>query len=155
MTAGPALNVAFAPRAGLAEVEEGPALAPKFDADGLIPAIAADAADGTVLMMAWMNADALRATIETGEAHYWSRSRGEMWRKGGTSGHVQRVREVRLDCDQDAVLLLVEQDGPGACHVGYRACFFRRVVPDGAGGVRLEAVEPKAYDPKAVYGPRP
>src|SRR3546814_11390983 len=72
-----------------------------------------------------MNAAALAATIETGEAHYWSRSRREMWRKGGSSGHVQRVREVRLDCDQDAVLLLVEQEGPGACHVGYRACFYR------------------------------
>src|SRR3546814_2422038 len=114
------------------DLEEGAALAPKFDADGLIPAVAADATDGTVLMLAWMNAAALAATIETGEAHYWSRSRREMWRKGGSSGHVQRVREVRLDCDQDAVLLLVEQEGPGACHVGYRACFYRRVVADGA-----------------------
>ena len=102
-----------------------------------------------------LNAAALKATIETGEAHYWSRSRREMWRKGGTSGHVQRVREVRLDCDQDAVLLLVEQEGPGACHVGYRACFFRRVAPEGAGGVRLEVVEPKAYDPGKVYGSGP
>lgn len=145
------MTVAFAPRGSHAEIEEGLALAPKFDADGLIPAIATDATDGTVLMIAWMNADALSATIETGEAHYWSRSRREMWRKGGTSGHVQRVREVRLDCDQDAVLLLVDQEGPGACHVGYRACFFRRVVTDGSGGVRLETVEPKAYDPKTVY----
>lgn len=146
------MTVSFAARGSHAEIEQGTALAPKFDADGLIPAIAADAADGTVLMMAWMNAAALAATIETGEAHYWSRSRREMWRKGGTSGHVQRVREVRLDCDQDAVLLLVEQEGPGACHVGYRACFYRRVVPDGAGGVALETVEPRAYDPGAVYG---
>ncbi len=146
------MTVAFAPRGSHAEIEEGTALAPKFDADGLIPAIAADADSGTVLMMAWMNAAALKATIETGEAHYWSRSRREMWRKGGTSGHVQRIREVRLDCDQDAVLLLVEQEGPGACHVGYRACFFRRVVPDAAGGVRLEVVEPKSFDPGTVYG---
>lgn len=146
------MTVTFAARGSQAEIEEGTALAPKFDADGLIPAIAADAGDGTVLMMAWMNAEALKATIATGEAHYWSRSRREMWRKGGTSGHVQRVREVRLDCDQDAVLLLVEQEGPGACHVGYRACFYRRVVPDGAGGVALETVEPKAYDPAEVYG---
>lgn len=149
------MTVEFAARGSLTEIEEGTSLAPKFDSDGLIPAIAADAADGTVLMLAWMNAAALKATIETGEAHYWSRSRCEMWRKGGTSGHVQRVREVRLDCDQDAVLLLVEQDGPGACHVGYRACFFRRVVPDDAGGVRLEVVEPKAYDPRKVYGSEP
>lgn len=146
------MTVTFAARGSHAEIEEGTALAPKFDADGLIPAIAADAGDGTVLMLAWMNAEALTATIATGEAHYWSRSRREMWRKGGTSGHVQRVREVRLDCDQDAVLLLVEQEGPGACHVGYRACFYRRVVPDGAGGVALETVEPKAYDPAEVYG---
>src|SRR3546814_6087757 len=96
------------------DLEEGAALAPKFDADGLIPAVAADATDGTVLMLAWMNAAALAATIETGEARHWSRSRREMWRKGGRSGHVQRVREVRLDCDQDAVLLLVEPEGPGA-----------------------------------------
>lgn len=148
------MTVEFAPRGSHAEIEEGPALAPKFDTDGLIPAIAADAEDGTVLMMAWMNAEALKATIETGEAHYWSRSRREMWRKGGTSGHVQKVREVRLDCDQDAVLLLVEQGGPGACHVGYRSCFFRRVAPDGAGGVRLETTGPRAYDPKAVYKTR-
>lgn len=146
------MTVEFAARGSKAEIEEGEALAPKFDADGLIPAIAADAADGTVLMLAWMNAAALQATIETGEAHYWSRSRREMWRKGGSSGHVQRVREVRLDCDQDAVLLLVEQEGPGACHVGYRACFYRRVVPDGSGGVRLETAEAKAYDPAGVYG---
>ncbi|GHD53208.1 phosphoribosyl-AMP cyclohydrolase [Thalassobaculum fulvum] len=149
------MTVEFAARGSHAEIEEGTALAPKFDADGLIPAIASDAGDGTVLMMAWMNAEALKATIETGEAHYWSRSRREMWRKGGTSGHVQKVREVRLDCDQDAVLLLVEQEGPGACHVGYRSCFFRRVAPDGAGGVRLETTGPKAYDPKAVYKTKP
>lgn len=146
------MTVEFAARGSHAEIEEGTALAPRFDPDGLIPAIAADADDGTVLMMAWMNAEALQATIATGEAHYWSRSRRQIWRKGGTSGHVQRVREVRLDCDQDAVLLLVEQEGPGACHVGYRACFYRRVVADGAGGVALEAVEPKAYDPTEVYG---
>src|SRR3546814_12441349 len=103
-------------------------------------------------MLAGRNAAALGATSETGEGHYGSRSRRGMWRKGGSSGHVQRVREVRLDCDQDAVLLLVEQEGPGACHVGYRACFYRRVVADGAGGVTLETAAPKAYAPAAGYG---
>jgi phosphoribosyl-AMP cyclohydrolase len=142
----------FAARGTTEEIELGTALAPKFDADGLIPAIAADAEGGGVLMLAWMNAEALKATIDTGEAHYWSRSRRAIWRKGGTSGHVQRVREIRLDCDQDAVLLLVEQDGPGACHVGYRACFYRRVATGADGAVRLETVEPRAYDPATVYG---
>lgn len=144
------MSVRFGERGSTAEVEEGATLAPRFDADGLVPAIAADADSGEVLMLAWMDAAALAATIETGEAHYWSRSRRRIWRKGETSGHVQRVREVRLDCDQDAVLVLVEQLGPGACHVGYRACFYRRVVADD-GGHRLEVTGPKAYDPKAVY----
>lgn len=145
------MTVDFAERGDTHAVEEGAALAPKFDADGLIPAIAADAASGTVLMMAWMDRAALSATIETGEAHYYSRSRKAMWRKGESSGHVQRVKEIRLDCDQDTVLLLVEQVGPGACHVGYESCFFRKVVPAGD-GVALQTVGHKAYDPHAVYG---
>ncbi|NQW11999.1 MAG: phosphoribosyl-AMP cyclohydrolase [Alphaproteobacteria bacterium] len=144
------MTVAFAPRGDAATIEQGTALAPKFDADGLIPAIAADAASGAVLMMAWMNAEALSATIESGEAHYWSRSRAELWHKGATSGHVQVVRDIRLDCDQDTVLLLVEQKGPGACHVGYASCFYRRVVPSDDGPV-LETVAAKTYDPGAVY----
>lgn len=145
------MTVDFAERGDTHAIEEGGALAPKFGPDGLIPAVAADAASGTVLMMAWMDATALSATIETGEAHYYSRSRKAMWRKGESSGHVQRVREIRLDCDQDTVLLLVEQEGPGACHVGYESCFYRRVVK-ADGGVALETTGEKTYDPHAVYG---
>ncbi len=102
--------------------------APRYDDNGLIPAIVTDAKDGSVVMLAYMNAEALRLTLETGEAHYWSRSRGELWRKGATSGDTQKVVEVRLDCDQDAVLLSVSLGGRGvACHTGRRSCFYRRV----------------------------
>ncbi len=112
-------------------IEETTRFAPAFGADGLIPAVATDAADGRLLMLAYMNEAALRKTIETGEAHYWSRSRGELWRKGATSGHVQRVVEIRTDCDQDAIQLVVEQTGP-ACHTDRRSCFYRIVeTPDG------------------------
>ena len=104
-------------------------LRPKFNADGLIAAIAQDAGTGDVLMLAWMNADALAATIETGRATYWSRSRQALWVKGETSGHVQQVVELRVDCDQDAVLLRVNQTG-GACHTGRARCFYR-IVEDG------------------------
>jgi phosphoribosyl-AMP cyclohydrolase len=99
-------------------------LRPKFDADRLIAAIAQDADTGEVLMLAWMNAEALKQTLETGRAVYWSRSRKELWRKGDTSGHEQQVVEVRIDCDQDAVLLKVRQTG-AACHTGRRSCFYR------------------------------
>ena len=105
-------------------------LRPKFNADGLIAAIAQDAGTGEVLMLAWMNADALATTIETGRATYWSRSRQSLWVKGETSGHVQQVVEVRFDCDQDAVLLKVNQTG-GACHTGRTSCFYRSVQADG------------------------
>lgn len=116
--------------------ESGLDLMPRFDAAGLITAVATDAATGEVLMIAHMNAEALRLTVETGDAHYWSRSRSELWRKGATSGHTQKVQELRIDCDQDAVWLTVEQSGP-ACHTGARSCFYRAVrSPDG----RLERV---------------
>ena len=106
-------------------------MTPRFNADGLIAAIATDADSGEVLMLAWMNAEALERTLASGEAHYWSRSRGELWHKGATSGQVQRVAEIRVDCDQDAVLLKVRPQGDGgACHVGFRSCFYR-VVEDG------------------------
>jgi phosphoribosyl-AMP cyclohydrolase len=110
--------------------ETGLKLSPKWDAAGLITAVASDAVSGEVLMVAHMNADALAATLATGEAHYWSRSRGELWHKGATSGHVQRVVEMRIDCDQDAVWMKVEPAGP-ACHTGERSCFYRRVTGDG------------------------
>lgn len=106
--------------------ESGSALNPKYDAAGLITAVATDAATGEVLMVAHMNADALSATLESGEATFWSRSRGRLWKKGETSGHVLRVVEARVDCDQDAVWLRVEPAGP-ACHTGARSCFYRRI----------------------------
>lgn len=116
---------------------------------GLIPAIAQDAASGEVLMLAYMNEQAWEKTLETGEVHYWSRSRGKLWHKGGTSGHVQKVKSIRLDCDRDAVVVLIEQIGGAACHTGYRSCFFSELGKDG------EAVEcsPKVFDPEKVYGP--
>lgn len=109
-------------------LERGSEIAPRFDAQGLIAAVATDAGTGEVLMLAWMNAEALRLTMETGQAHYFSRSRNALWKKGETSGQVQTVREIRFDCDQDSVLLKVEvgSDG-GACHVGFRSCFYRLV----------------------------
>ena len=113
---------------------------------GLVPAIAQDCASGEVLMLAYMNEDAWRKTLETGEAHYWSRSRRELWHKGGTSGNVQKVRALRLDCDNDTVLLLVEQGG-AACHTGRRSCFYRE-WKDG----RLRECAPQVFDPKKVYG---
>lgn len=124
-----------------AEVESGRALTPRFNEHGLLPAIAVDAVDGTVLMLAWMNAEALARTIDSGEAWYWSRSRGRLWHKGESSGNIQEVVEMRLDCDQDTVLLRVRQHGPGACHVGHRSCFYRRVRHVPRAGVSLEPVE--------------
>ena len=114
------------------ELERGQLLAPSFNADGLIAAVAVHADTGEVLMLAWMNAEALKLTLKTGQAHYWSRSRRSLWKKGETSGQVQEVVEARIDCDQDAVLLKVRPQGDGgACHVGFRSCFYR-VIEDGA-----------------------
>ncbi len=121
----------------------------KWDRDGLVPAIAQDAASGDVLMVAWMNRDALAATVARGEATYWSRSRGRLWHKGEESGHVQAVHEVRLDCDGDVVLLKVTQRGhePGiACHTGRHSCFFRRLD-----GGRWVVVDPVLKDPATIY----
>ncbi|MBI1338981.1 phosphoribosyl-AMP cyclohydrolase [bacterium] len=114
-------------------------LRPKFNAEGLIAAIAQDADTGEVLMLAWMNAEALELTLSLGRAVYWSRSRGELWRKGDTSGHSQSVVDVMFDCDQDAVLLKVRQTG-AACHTGRRSCFYR--ATDGGGGLRFTADDP-------------
>jgi phosphoribosyl-AMP cyclohydrolase len=122
----------FPTAASTEDLERGTVLAPRFDASGLIAAVTTHAETGEVLMVAWMNAEALRLTLDTGEAHYFSRSRNQLWKKGETSGQVQRVVEVRVDCDQDAVLLKVLPQGDGgACHVGFRSCFYR-VVEDGA-----------------------
>ena len=113
------------------EQDETAQLRPRFNAEGLVAAIAQDAESGEVLMLAWMNADALRLTLETGRAVYWSRSRQALWRKGDQSGHAQHVEEVRVDCDQDTLLLKVRQTG-AACHTGRRSCFYRRIDPGGA-----------------------
>ena len=118
-----------------------------WNADGLVPAIAQEAGTGTVLTQAWMNREALERTAATREAHYWSRSRGRLWRKGETSGHVQRVHEIRLDCDNDAILLVVEQTGGIACHTGRHDCFFQR-LEDG----NWRIVEPVLKSPKDIYG---
>ena len=134
------------------EVEEGRALAPKFDADGLVTCVATDARSGEVLMVAHMNAQALERTIATGEAWYFSRSRRALWRKGETSGHVQRVVEMRIDCDQDAVWIKVEQEGAGACHTGRRSCFYRAVPLGKTGAVTLEFRDgERTFDPDTVY----
>jgi phosphoribosyl-AMP cyclohydrolase len=116
----------FPPPGEKAELEQGSMLTPRFGPDGLIAAIATDADTGEVLMFAWMNEEALRLTLDTGEAHYWSRSRSALWHKGATSGQIQSVIEARIDCDQDAVWLKVRPQGDGgACHTGARSCFYR------------------------------
>ena len=113
------------------DLERGLVLAPRFDGDGLIAAVATHADTGEVLMLAWMSAEALKLTLDTGQAHYFSRSRQALWKKGGTSGQIQAVAEIRIDCDQDAVWLKVRPQGDGgACHVGFRSCFYR-VVENG------------------------
>ena len=148
----------FAERVTVEQVEEGSELAPKFDADGLIPAVTTDVDSGDVLMLGYMNAEVLRQTIATGEAHYWSRSRQCLWRKGATSGFVQKVAELRIDDDQDAVWLRVRIEGGASCHVGYRSCFYRAVPigEDAAAGGALRFVEQeKTFDPEAVYANAP
>jgi phosphoribosyl-AMP cyclohydrolase len=142
----------FAARTSTAQVEEGTALAPKFDEHGLIPCVTTDFATGELLMMAYMNAEALQQTITLGEAVYYSRSRQELWHKGATSGHVQKVLEMRIDCDQDCIWLRVDTQGKASCHVGYNSCFFRS-VPLGEPGAPLTFAETeKLFDPKVVYG---
>jgi len=121
-----------------------------FDEKGLIPAIAQDADDGAILMVAWMNADALRETVATRRAVYWSRSRERLWRKGEESGHVQTVEEVRLDCDGDVILLKVRQQGGIACHTGRRSCFFRR-LDTVAQPASWQTVDPVLKDPERIY----
>jgi phosphoribosyl-AMP cyclohydrolase len=130
--------------------ESGPVPPPeiRWTADGLVPAIVQDAATGEVLMMAWMDRHALARTLASGQTHFYSRSRRAAWHKGGTSGHVQHVREVRVDCDADVLLIRVDQVG-GACHEGYRSCFARRLDPDG----RLTRTAERVFDPEAAYRP--
>jgi len=113
------------------DMEETNKLSPNFDKGNLITAIAQDHVTKEILMLAWMNREAFEKTLETGEAYYWSRSRNELWHKGATSGATQKIREIRIDCDQDAVILLVDQQGEGACHTGRGSCFYRRIEKTG------------------------
>jgi phosphoribosyl-AMP cyclohydrolase len=119
----------------------------KWTDDGLVPAVAQEAGSGRVLSLAWMNREALARTVETGEAHYWSRSRRKLWHKGEESGHVQKVKSVRLDCDEDVILLEVEQHGGIACHTGRHSCFFRRLENG-----QWIATDPVLRDPQEIYG---
>ena len=119
----------------------------KWTADGLVPAIAQDSQDGTILMVAWMSRESLRLTASEGRAVYWSRSRRKLWRKGEESGNVQRVSEIRLDCDNDVIMLQVEQLGGIACHTGRRSCFFQRLEND-----QWRTIDPVLKDPEEMYG---
>ena len=139
--------------AAINDIEEGLTFKPKFDASGLVTCVATDAATSEVLMVAHMNDEALRKTIASGEAWYFSRSRHSLWRKGESSGQVQRVVEMRVDCDQDAVWLRVEQQG-AACHTGRHSCFYRRVIPGQGGALELVDGE-RLFDPAKVYGAKP
>jgi phosphoribosyl-AMP cyclohydrolase len=155
--------IAFQPRKSVEQVEESADLAPKFDDRGLITAVTTDARSGELLMQGYMNAEALRLTIETGEAHYYSRSRQTLWHKGATSGLVQKVEALLVDDDQDCIWLKVNVEGGASCHVGYRSCFYRQ-VPVGAdyaarqkdGQVKLVFTDTeKVFDPQEVYGDVP
>ena len=134
-------------------IEEGATFAPRFDAHGLITVVTTEAGTNTVLMVAHMNAETLSLTLETGIAHYWSRSRKSVWKKGETSGEVQEVVELRTDCDQDCIVMVVRQTGRGAaCHTGRKSCFYRKViVADGTAALEDTGL-PRLFDPKAVYG---
>ncbi len=154
------IGIVFADR-GKVNVEKGTEFAPKFDRDGLIPALAMDHLTREPVMLAYMNAESLRMTLQLGEAVYYSRSRQEIWHKGATSGHVQKVKQILIDCDQDALILLVDQCGAGACHTGHHSCFYRS-VPFGAelpnhvaadGSLNLkEADGGVVFDAESVYG---
>ena len=148
----------FAKRISIEQVEEANELAPKFDEHGLISCVTTSAKNGEVLMLGYMNEEALKKTIETGEAHYFSRSRQVLWHKGATSGLIQKIVEMRIDDDQDAVWISVEIPGDASCHVGYRSCFYR-AVPTGEVPKNAEILEfredEKMFDPQEVYGDAP
>ena len=149
----------FKKRDSIKEVEEGKYLEPKFDKNGLIPVVASDAESGDILMHGYMNEEALKKTIETKEAHYWSRSRKKIWHKGLVSGFVQKVKEIRIDGDQDSIWIVVDIGSGASCHVGYRSCFYRS-VPIGKVKdyekleMKFEETE-KTFDPKKVYKDEP
>jgi len=147
----------FGDRSDHKAIEEKLSFAPKFDENGLIPAIAQDVDSGEILMVAYMNADSLSDTLRRGEAVYWSRSRQILWHKGSTSGHVQEVVDILIDCDQDALILKVRQKGPGCCHVGYQSCFYRgvpfkdEIESDNTPLPLRSRYAEKSYDPNKVY----
>lgn len=149
------MTIAFADPKSLdhAALEEGAAFAPRFDAHGLVTVVTIEDGSNAVLMVAHMNAETLSLTLETGIAHYWSRSRQSIWKKGETSGELQEVVEMRVDCDQDCLVMAVRQTGRGAaCHTGRKSCFYRRVaIKDGA-AVLEDTGMPRLFDPHAVYG---
>tara|TARA_Y100001960_G_scaffold331927_1_gene430646 strand:- start:2126 stop:2629 length:504 start_codon:yes stop_codon:yes gene_type:complete len=155
----PVGSSSFAARTSIKQVEEGLALAPRFDDDGLIPCVTTDVNSDEVLMLGYMNSEALQRTITIGEAHYWSRSRQCLWHKGATSGLIQEVVEMRIDDDQDAVWLRVRIPGSGSsCHVGYRSCFYRAVEVGNSADApaRLTYLEQeKVFDPETIYGDAP
>jgi len=145
----------FPLRTATADIELGRTLQPKFDAEGLIPCITTDHATNEVLMFSFMNAESLAHTISTKNATYWSRSRGKLWIKGEVSGNFLRVREIAVDCDQDVILLKVENAGGAACHNGYKSCFYRKLAdsatPEDPASLKLEYVAERVFDPKTVY----
>ncbi|MEY3394572.1 MAG: phosphoribosyl-AMP cyclohydrolase [Verrucomicrobiota bacterium] len=143
-------NHPFSERIDKTQIEESTDFAPKFDSDGLIPAMAVDASTKEPLMLAYMNAESLKLTLEFGEAVYWSRSRSEIWHKGKTSGHIQKIIEIRTDCDQDALILMVEQIGAGACHTGRDSCFYRKIVPGTPAALHFIQTG-LSFDPASVY----
>ena len=150
-------NIEFEKRKSIEQVEESTELAPKFDENGLIPVVTTDFSSGEVLMQGFMNEEALKLTIKKGEAVYFSRSRNTIWHKGKTSGLVQKIKEIRIDDDQDCVWLRVEVVGGASCHVGYRSCFYRSIPIDKNSSkivLKFEEKE-KVFDPKEVYGNSP
>ena len=150
-------NVEFEKRKSIEQVEESTELAPKFDENGLIPVVTTDFSSGEVLMQGYMNEEAFKKTIEIGEAVYFSRSRNTLWHKGKTSGLIQKIKEIRIDDDQDCVWLRVNVDGGASCHVGYRSCFYRSIPFEATNSkvvLKFEEKE-KVFDPKKVYGNTP
>jgi phosphoribosyl-AMP cyclohydrolase len=145
----------FPSRTASADIELGALFQPKFDSDGLIPCITTDHLTNEVLMFAYMNAESLAHTIRTKKATYWSRSRAKLWIKGEVSGHFQIVKELRMDCDQDVILLKVENQGGAACHNGYKSCFYRKLADGAAPGdlasLKLDTTAERIFDPKSVY----
>ena len=146
------MDTTFGTRDSKKDIEELPVFAPKFDSDGLIPALAMDAETKEPLMLAYMNDESLKMTIKLGEAVYYSRSRQEIWHKGATSGHTQKVKQIKTDCDQDAIILYVDQCGSGACHTGRNSCFYREVaVGENTSPTALKFTEDLTFNPEDVY----